>query len=105
MEHQKDNWRVGYGNPDSLDIEAYFPYDNAWYAIASIELDDHGARPTAEQESDARMMAAAPDLAVELQKMVNDCECFGTGINYAKNECLICEGAREALAKTKGQSV
>lgn len=68
MSKQK-SWRVGYGYADYLSIEEYYPDEDAWWSIAMIELDEHGAEPTPEQEANARLIATAPDTLAVL-KMV-----------------------------------
>ena len=65
MAHTPELWRLGWGRADYLDIEAYFPDDEAWYAIASIDLGEHGGKPTPEQEANARLIARAPELQAE----------------------------------------
>ena len=55
-------WRAGYGNADCLEILEFDSDDQAWWPIAFIELEDHGAKPTPEQEARAYLMAAAPTL-------------------------------------------
>lgn len=60
MEHTPGPWRLGLGYADYLAIEAYYSDDDAWWPIATIELDEHGAKPTPEQEANAHLIAAVP---------------------------------------------
>ena len=67
MEHTPGPWRLGRGYADYLAIEAYYSDDDAWWPIATIELDEHGAKPTPEQEANARLIEAAPAMYEALE--------------------------------------
>ena len=50
-------WVIGYGYADYIAIEAVTKED--FECIAIIELDEHGAKPTPEQEANAEFMVRA----------------------------------------------
>ena len=59
MIHTPVPWKIGFGYADYLAIEAYYEEDDAWWSIATIELDDHGAEPTDEQLANAYFIVTA----------------------------------------------
>ena len=65
-------WKIGYGSVDYLSIDAFYPDDDSWWPIATIELDDHGAEPTEEQDANAALIAAAPELLAENVSNLNE---------------------------------
>ena len=48
--------RIGWGSADGLEIEKYYPEEDAWFAIAYMELEEHGGQPTDEQLEFAKMV-------------------------------------------------
>ena len=63
-EHTPGPWSIGYGDADFLVIEAGIDEE-----VACIEMEDHGACPTAEQSANALLIAAAPDLLAVLESL------------------------------------
>lgn len=94
-EHTPGPWSIGYGDADFLVIEAGIDEE-----IACIEMEDHGACPTAEQSANALLIAAAPDLLAAVLAILPfiaeiDDPCTGEIVNakYLSTEY------REALEK------
>lgn len=64
--HTKPPWNVCYGYADYLGIDC-----DESYSIATIELDEHGAKPTEKQEANAHLIAASPTMYRTLQKALH----------------------------------
>ena len=58
--------------------------------------------PTGDQEANARLIAAAPDLVEALDEMLREFGVDGHGAEFEDGECMVVDRARAALARAEG---
>ena len=87
MNNHKTNFDCGC----TVEVESSSPFIDE--AIDSVDI------------MECSLHKAAPQLLKELERMVSECNCFGTGIAYNSKPCLFCKDARTVIAAAKGDKL